>query len=1228
MGEEQTWRVVGGGGGKGGIVVRAGKALASAELPERLSKGSLLRQRDLCGERLHFERVTGSGPTEGWVSTKAAGREIVVRGGCVPLDQVDFGRPIPKLPSVVGTEVWLVADPGRNTVQSYAALALGLLKAGYGVRLFAPRSSEVLVRSLGVPYTPTGLLPPDFQQRLIETGRADGVGDMGLWAREFMRSTAQALRTAVEASPRKPDVLCHSVGTMPLAVAVFLEYGIPGFLCPTRVPAEAWDQGFHGLLRGMCDVVEEVVGPCPFREVGFDVFWTLTLTPRQIIGAHIMELGALEDQEGGEVHREIMAKLRANFCGYWFLPAEAQIRIEHPAAFGGPDVLGALSGFLQSGPAVYVGWGSKACGDYAGQLAAVAVGALKALGLRGIVAAGGAGGPSADALAAALFPVDAEGLARYAEAGVLFLPHGAPHEWLFPRCACVVHHGGPGTTAAALRGSVPMVVMPSDGDHYSCSAWVEKMGVGVGVASGLWSATSEELARAIAQATSPAVKAKAAEVGKGLRLDFGVRNAVMGMNMYVQGEVRSGKSKKEWEKMKEQAAKDEAFHKELEEEPEDGVLRPPPALLAAGPDAASGTAASPPIRAGAKTPKTPAPKPKAPPPPPSWLRPDTKGKIMTMCFPLKGHVIHFKRIATWFREVAPLYEVHMVLMYDDPDIPAGVIKHVVDSRQGGGGKSMEVLNSVFAAAAGLESMDKAGDAMKALGDEADMFDDFVKIFVKVFMSVRPQVLILEQGLSGLVAEGFVPALCKTYEAMLAFIIPMCIKEDQKRSFLRVQKTLERHQRQVELQAWELHEVLKSAGGVAAEEQPEPRPQQEEEAAPASPGLPSEEGAEGAGSRDAGAESRKEGASEQAHWLLEYVSSDVLNHIRWKAGPEVLGRPQLQLMPSPGFFHAGDPEPGEVYCMPFLPLPSPAASGAFQHGRADLEGSIGPELLDWLFSEESADPIVYVAFGTIVSTFSSRALIERLVEALADSPWRVLMVLPEDARGLLPQEGDTNFWRWTALGAEAAKWLLEGKDQVREGDVFTEEHLSRLNRANSQFRDHAAAAELGVVFESRARAGLLQPGRFRVEGFVPQVHVLRCERVRAFVSHNGANSTLESMACGVPMLCTPFYMDQYDWAHTVRQNLRAGIQVDKIITGAEALRGAVRELLEDPAYRRNAQAVARRMAAQSELLAKTLGPGLEPKASLGPGLSVLGALCVAHVKHQDIWPNLEHVFTSP
>jgi len=47
----------------------------------------------------------------------------------------------------------------------------------------------------------------------------------------------------------------------------------------------------------------------------------------------------------------------------------------------------------------------------------------------------------------------------------VFLLNSVPHSWLFPKMAAIVHHGGAGTTAAALRAGIPSVVVPFFGDQ-------------------------------------------------------------------------------------------------------------------------------------------------------------------------------------------------------------------------------------------------------------------------------------------------------------------------------------------------------------------------------------------------------------------------------------------------------------------------------------------------------------------------------------------------------------------------------------------------------------------------------------------------------------------------------------------------------------------------------------------------------------------------------------------
>jgi sterol 3beta-glucosyltransferase len=53
-----------------------------------------------------------------------------------------------------------------------------------------------------------------------------------------------------------------------------------------------------------------------------------------------------------------------------------------------------------------------------------------------------------------------------------------PHNWLFPRCAAVVHHGGYGTTAACLRAGRPALVIPHIADQFYWAKIVHDLGVG------------------------------------------------------------------------------------------------------------------------------------------------------------------------------------------------------------------------------------------------------------------------------------------------------------------------------------------------------------------------------------------------------------------------------------------------------------------------------------------------------------------------------------------------------------------------------------------------------------------------------------------------------------------------------------------------------------------------------------------------------------------------------
>jgi UDP:flavonoid glycosyltransferase YjiC (YdhE family) len=108
-----------------------------------------------------------------------------------------------------------------------------------------------------------------------------------------------------------------------------------------------------------------------------------------------------------------------------------------------------LAAFLEAGPPpVYIGFGSIVVDD-PNAMTQMIFEAVKLSGQRALVSKGW-GGIGADELG---IP---EGV---------FMLGNVPHDWLFNKVSCVVHHGGAGTTAAGIACGRPTVIVPFFGDQ-------------------------------------------------------------------------------------------------------------------------------------------------------------------------------------------------------------------------------------------------------------------------------------------------------------------------------------------------------------------------------------------------------------------------------------------------------------------------------------------------------------------------------------------------------------------------------------------------------------------------------------------------------------------------------------------------------------------------------------------------------------------------------------------
>ncbi|AZB41759.1 glycosyltransferase [Bacillus sp. FJAT-42376] len=181
--------------------------------------------------------------------------------------------------------------------------------------------------------------------------------------------------------------------------------------------------------------------------------------------------------------------------GYWFIEDHEEYEPSEE-----------LQQFLKNGePPVYVGFGSVGGKDQAAEATERVVKALKTAGKRGLIHTGG-------------------GLEKGENTKDLFFFNGAPHEWLFPQMSGVVHHGGAGTTAAALRAGVPQAVIPFGNDQFAWGKRMNELGVSA-KAIPRKELTAEKLADTILYSQTGEVLAKAKEIGERVRAEKGAEKA-------------------------------------------------------------------------------------------------------------------------------------------------------------------------------------------------------------------------------------------------------------------------------------------------------------------------------------------------------------------------------------------------------------------------------------------------------------------------------------------------------------------------------------------------------------------------------------------------------------------------------------------------------------------------------------------------------------------------------
>ncbi|WP_371100488.1 glycosyltransferase [Streptomyces sp. PU_AKi4] len=332
--------------------------------------------------------------------------------------------------------ILIAAAGSRGDVAPYTGLGAELSRAGHDVALAATDTFAPLAREAGLEFRG---LPADTRGH----GDVTGKRDLMRAAAAFITELGQGFADAVD---KGTDLLLLSTTTAPLGWHLTEATGTPSlgvYLQPTAPTGD-----FPPVVTG-----SRSLGRLANRAAGR---FALRMADRVYARAvtQLRHRLALPPASPSEVRR------RQEQANWPVLHGFSTALVPRPADWRpGLDVVGnwwphhdpaerlpyELEDFLSAGPRpVLIGFGSMASGD-GERLSGIAVRALRRAGLRGILQSGSAG-----------LTADGDDVLTVGD---------VPHALLFPRLAAVVHHGGAGTSAAALRAGVPAVPVPVTADQ-------------------------------------------------------------------------------------------------------------------------------------------------------------------------------------------------------------------------------------------------------------------------------------------------------------------------------------------------------------------------------------------------------------------------------------------------------------------------------------------------------------------------------------------------------------------------------------------------------------------------------------------------------------------------------------------------------------------------------------------------------------------------------------------
>ncbi len=392
----------------------------------------------------------------------------------------------------------------------YLAVAAGLERRGHRVTLATAEGYRGRVEAAGLGFAPMRPTMPEGAPDLDAFARAmdPRTGPEFVWRTLVVEPIREAYADLMEASEGVELILASPVAAAAPMVAE--RRGLPwapAYLQPFTL-FSARDPGIPGGYEWIwrAEWLRRLAGPV-IRAVGR---WTVGRWSREV-AAFRAELGLAPASDPF-----LNAARPPAFSLALFSPLLMQAEpmptgfpfwdepfLDKPAPM--PRELGR---FLAAGPPPLVFTLGSAAVYAPGRFFAESLGAARRLGQRAVLLTG------TEANREALGPLPPEVLAMD------YLPHAA----LFPAASAIIHQGGIGTAAQAMRAGRPMLVVPFSHDQPDNAARLARLGIAASLPAGRY--TAERAARALAPLLdNPEVEARAGAIGRAVRAEDGVAAA-------------------------------------------------------------------------------------------------------------------------------------------------------------------------------------------------------------------------------------------------------------------------------------------------------------------------------------------------------------------------------------------------------------------------------------------------------------------------------------------------------------------------------------------------------------------------------------------------------------------------------------------------------------------------------------------------------------------------------